>query len=211
VTDELEQPDAEQPEPEPEPEPAPEPPEHVDDEEQPPAPPEQQAGMTERQLEQAIGKLEKEATRHANRVSEIMGADANELEPCPLCAPALPGFRFPVPPDEDTRAAVFAILELDQAPDYEAADDARACEHCKALGKVLTGSQVPEHVTKLCAHCNGAGWMPVAAAAPGTPATENGSQPAAPAAVAAAAAAEPDAWGRPVGHPHYGQHPAYIT
>lgn len=183
------------------------------DEQEGEAPPEQlepQAALSEVDVDRAIAKLEREATRHANRVSEIMGADAQELESCPLCAPAIPGFRFPVPVDDEQRAAVLVTLGVDPDPEYVAADDARACDYCKALGKVSTGSNVPEHRTKLCGHCGGTGWQMVSATPTPPPTHENGKPPLELAVVAGPAGPEPDAWGRPVGHKHYGLHPAYI-
>lgn len=167
------------------------------------------AAPSEKEIERGYAKLDAEATRHANRVSEIMGDAAQALQPCPLCAPSIPGFRWPEEPDEDTKTAVRAALGDLPEQNYKTTDDARICERCDGLGLVLTGSHRPEHKTKPCAGCNGAGWVQVAGPTP-TPAIETHPPVAAPPVTPSTepAPAE-DPWGRKVGDPLYGVMPGY--
>lgn len=166
--------------------------------------------MTERELEQAAGKLERERDRHAARVGEIMGEDANELVPCELCLPMIPGFRFPVEPDDDTKAAVLEAIGMGGTAELASADDARLCDTCNGLGVVLTGSHVPAHVTKPCRACRGAGYVEVGGPAPATP---PGPADTRPPDVQAQEEAPPDVdpWGRHRGDPDYGRLPNYVT
>lgn len=209
---EPEQPPTDQPADEPEPTPTDgDELEHDQDEpEQPPPAPPVEA-RDEREIAKAEQKLAAEATRHANRVSEIMGEDAQALTVCPLCWH--PGFVWPAdtgfPPDEQ-REAVLAFLGVADTPDYLPATDAAPCDACGALGLTLTGSKVPGQETKPCVKCKGAGWI---AAAEGQPYQLPTLPPLAsvpPLPPPAIGNGATDNWGRPVGHPHYGIEPARV-
>jgi hypothetical protein len=178
---------------------------------------EQQAPMTEAQVEDGIRLLEKEASRHANRVSAIMGEDAQLLEPCELCAPAIPGFRWPGELPEEQRQAVLAAIGLGTDADYAEDPEAEACSLCKGHGETLTGSQVPEQRTRPCPMCGAKGWTTQAerntwesTQQAKQAATELGHLPAAevPAGVSLPSM---DAWSRPLGHEFYGRNPIYMT
>lgn len=147
----------ETPEPGDEPQEAPEPGDEPDEpgktSEQPTPP------VSERELNAAVERLEKEANRHAARVSEIMGEDALTLVKCELCEPAIPGFRWPSEPADDVRDAVRRAIGDTPPEGYKDSPDAAQCGACDGLGRQLTGSKVPEHRTKPCASCNGAGWL----------------------------------------------------
>src|SRR5439155_19144906 len=54
-------------------------------------------GLSQKQLEQALGKLEREAERHSKRVTEIMGSEIELLLDCPLCDRLTPGQIMPTP------------------------------------------------------------------------------------------------------------------
>src|SRR5438105_13073989 len=60
------------------------------------SPPEPQ-GLSQKQMEKALDKLDREATRHHSRVVEIMGEDVSMLLDCPLCDPLTPGKIMPTP------------------------------------------------------------------------------------------------------------------
>lgn len=170
--------------------------------------PESSTPRSEAELKAAMRALEGEADRHTRAVSRIMGEDALELLPCPLCEPHIPGFRFPVTPDDEQVAAVFAVLGLGEDAEYAKGDDARPCETCAGLGQVLTGSKVPEHRLKLCRECTGAGWVHVPQ--PGSPpaVVPIGTAPSSP-PPAAEPAPDADPWGRRPGDPNYGVMPGY--
>jgi hypothetical protein len=166
--------------------------------------------LSEKQLAKALEQLEREATRHSNRVSEIMGEDAQALLPCELCAANMPGFRWPVAPEEEVKQRVRLAIGDALNEDWLPADDARICDGCGGRGRVRTGSLDPDHKLKLCRHCSGAGWVAVVGPGQITP-------PGSPSAAVAAtggdggqAAEQPDPWGRPAGHPHYNLHPVLV-
>jgi hypothetical protein len=172
---------------------------------------------SEKEIERALKALDKEAQRHRDAVSRIMGDDALQLLPCELCETAIPGFRFPTQPDELTRQAVLAAIGMGAAGEYATDDEAAMCERCSGFGVLVTGSRVEAQRTRVCPDCGGNGWKlvvpnvgqvvaaPVLGAAPPAPA---------PAPVAPVLEGPPppaDMYGRPFGHVNYGRMPAYMT
>jgi hypothetical protein len=177
--------------------------------EQPSEPPPEP--VTEAQLKKMTERLDKEDERHKNRYAEVLGDQFAEMGPCPRCLTR--GFiyspdKFPVP-DEQV-AAVQASLGLLAEPELLEATDAVRCEACDGWGMVKTGAQNEQGAIKACTRCAGQGWVAPSPAAPvatftsSAPLRENGSPDD------EYASAMPDAWGRPVGHPHWGQDPATI-
>lgn len=187
-------------EPEPEPKPKPEP-----------------AALSEKEIEQVFKKLEKEATQHANRVSQILGEEAQDLVVCAMCAPVTPGFYFPAYLDDDVRAGIAAALGEADAAEFKADPEARTCDLCDGRGETLTGSKVPNQLTKPCPKCGANGWTSEAQRM--TWASTQGSKAAVqeieqhtddgPAPTATMPAF--DAWQRPLGHELYGKNPVYLT
>jgi len=135
--------------------------------------PDEPEGMTERQLEAARKKIEAENTRHNNRISEIMGEEAQSLEPCPLCSYFVGGLRFPVVPPVDVVEAVRVAIGLPDLSNYHQAVNAHECGDCGGLGWVKSGSLVTENVLISCALCRGSGYLVV---------NESGERAVAPAA-----------------------------
>jgi hypothetical protein len=183
-------------EPEPEPEqpgePAPEPP-------------------TQAQLEKMMDKLSKEDERHAKRYAEVLGDQFAMMMPCPRCLES--GHIYPpevAPVDPDQLAAVDASLGRDVMPELLQAKDAERCQDCDGRGMVKTGAQNETGAAKVCTPCGGQGWVTPSGNAPSGTATvtlhplENGNPDDAD------ATPMPDRWGRPIGHPHWGQDPATI-
>jgi hypothetical protein len=117
--------------------------------------------LSEKQVEKALESLGKEATRHANRVSEIMGEDALALVPCELCAVNIPGFRFSIQPNEEVQRAVRAAIGLPTLETLKPDLYSRKCDTCDGAGKVLSGSLVQGRETLACVDCGGNGWKPV--------------------------------------------------
>lgn len=167
------------------------------------------AAVSDREIQSAMDKLAREEERHAKRVGDIMGEDALVLVKCELCAPGIPGFRFPVQPDDETTQAVRKAIGDAPPEDYKQSPDADVCEACGGLGRQLTGSLVPEHRTKPCSRCLGAGWLDKTQAptAPTPQSLDVGRAPIAetfPADVP-----EVDPWGRARGDALYGVMPGY--
>jgi hypothetical protein len=184
---EVTEPTVPEPEPEPEPTPAPEPepepePEarceaettvggnlyrcaleagHADDhrfqtvEQRPPSGDDGQSAV-----DKAIPKLENEAKRHAGRIREIMGEDAEGLVVCELCLPMIPGYRWDGAPDEQTTQRVRAAIGLPDVSNYRASSTERVCDDCGGLTKVRTGSLDPRYELKPCDACGGKGYVP---------------------------------------------------
>jgi hypothetical protein len=166
---------------------------------------------TEAEMRAAMAKLEKEDQRHAKRYAEILGEQFQAMVPCPRCLES--GHIFPpdvAPLDEEQVAAVDASLGRADRRNLKRAKDTETCEDCGGEGQVLTGATNPQSLTKACTPCGGLGWVPKGAqsqlsppaAAPG-PQANGGTD-------AEVVVDLRDGWGRPAGHPHWGQDPAAI-
>lgn len=164
---------------------------------------EPEAAVTDVEIEKATKKLEAEATRHANRISEIMGEAAQALLPCELCAPITPGFRFPVPVMGDALERVRIAIGLPDLSNYREAKDARTCDDCDGLGKVLTGSHVPTRDVKDCSRCKGAGWLQVGSQPENGNVTGPLAAVAPPEQQATVVDDSSDPWGRDYTHPDF--------
>jgi hypothetical protein len=186
-------------------------PEPEDEPEPEPQSPEPEGPQTQAEIDKLLGKLENEAARHVKRVAEIMGDEFEAQRAWALSFP--PPLFFPEdagPVPDDHRQWVIGLLGGPAEPDYAEAEDARPCPACRALGKTLTGSKVPEQRTKLCKDCAGSGWVPklatpAAGVQPPPHPEENGGETGAGTSVQIN-----DVYGRPPGHPHYGVPPAQI-
>lgn len=118
----------------------------------------------ERALAKRDAKLDGEKARHAKRLGEIMGEEANDLIPCPVCMDGIDGWIYPpevrqLPPD-----AIARIRQVIGLPDYttfKQASDAQMCPDCDGLGETVTGSHVPGYEVKQCGRCKKAGWIPL--------------------------------------------------
>lgn len=169
---------------------------------------------TEADMEKAFKSLEAEATRHANRVSQIMGEQAQVLEPCPRCIPAIPGFIYPpdvAPVSPDIVAAVKLSMGEGGKPDYAKAPHARACDTCNGHGRVLSGSVANGQELILCPTCdNGRGWIQVGDDIPAR-SLSDGAPPTSAAVAAPEALPDVDPWGRAPTDPNYGRLPQFVV
>lgn len=197
------------------PEPQPETPDEGEPEPEPPTPappveaPPAAGQRDDREIERMFKRLADEDARHTKKVVEIVGADAGELTPCPLCVTSTAGFLFPHVAEGapvEVKDAVRRAIGDQVVPEYLSDPDAQTCDRCDGFGQTLTGSKSPGHLTKPCSECNGTGWKPVIrtpsppqlAPAPTLP---NG---------ATMTFGGLDQWQRPSGHPHYGIPPAQV-
>jgi len=208
----------EQPDEEAEAEEADEPAEAEPPTDEPPTDQPEPQGLSDEEAERIGRQLDKERTRHSNRVSEIMGEWAQPLQPCPLCEPNIQGFIFvaeQTAPRGELHAALLEVLKNPLAPEYETDPTKPACDTCKGLGKIKTGSKVPGQETLMCAACSGKGWIGQGA----NFITDAETSVLHPVAVASNGQSEPppdaDAWGSPrlletgMENPNYGRMPQY--
>ena len=134
----------------------------------PPEPEDFQAppGLTERELEANHKKIEKARTTFYNRVSEIMGEDAQHLVNCPACAYFVPGKVFPQEFPDQVKVELWPFLGLPDPNEVADAPDRHVCETCKGRGQLKSGSLVPEYAIVNCRACQGKGYtddvLPVA-------------------------------------------------
>lgn len=135
------------------------------------------AAQTEQEIARINNALSKEAKRHASRVVEIMQADADILEMCPLCLPLIPGFRYPSPPVAEQLAAVKEAIGEPATPEYKPDELRRVCEACDGLGAVKTGSRVANQAVVRCGRCSGNGWLSIGGDLPPTVPLDNGGAP----------------------------------
>ena len=143
---------------EPETPPEPETPEEPTEE---PAAPEQQ-GLSLEELEKVRKKLDQSATTWRNRVSDLLGEEAQMLVPCELCDPLIPGFHWPPDveqPRDRLHESLLEVLRTPGEPDYLEDPNTRQCGVCGGLGKTRTKGKVPGKTTRVCTTCKGIGFL----------------------------------------------------
>ena len=190
------------------------------EQEEPQTTPEPEApnGPNEAQMEAILQKIDRSATTFRNRVSDLLGEQANDLSPCPLCSDGIMGHLFPVEwitPVGELQARLLEVLKTPQAPEYRAAPNVRQCGTCAGWGSVLSGSRVAGKERVLCPTCKGNGFQgEVAVSNP--PTATNGEVVFEPAADAVPLVDDStDIWGSPKvlddgqDNPNYGKMPQY--
>ncbi len=129
--------------------------------------------LSQKQLEKALDKLDREAERHAKRVVEIMGEDVGMLLDCPMCDPLTPGKIMPTPQTPDRFPAVREFMGDAQPVEWQQDPNTRTCMTCAGYGVVETGSRVEGQERLACTDCGGKGWQgtraPVAVTGPMAP------------------------------------------
>lgn len=176
-------------------------------------------GLSPRELAAQQDKLDKERTRHANRVSEILGEAANDLLPCPICDPELGGFLYEATlthPRDDVHARLLTVLTEPVGPEYKQDPQKRQCDVCDGWGELLTGSKRAQQEKVACSTCRGSGFYPP----PGSPANgqveQQGPQPVLAVVGDDRPTDDVDPWGHPrllidgQPNPNYGRMPQYI-
>lgn len=166
--------------------------------------------LSDLDVERAFKKAEKVQARYEKQLAEALGPIFEDLQPSPL--DDIPGYVFPFDPNTDLgdfkRAAVAAYFG-DDAPDLRENPDSAACETCEGWGEVLSGAKNATHRVIACPRCGGTGWK-VKATAP-TPAPYQ----AVPGEIVPQSldanqnGGERDAFGRPAGHPRWGELPTF--
>jgi hypothetical protein len=164
------------------------------------------ASPTAKQLE-AMGKaIDKASTVHETALRRILGDQFEEWMPCPLCM--TDGHFAPIPReqrDPDQIAAVHAALGEDGYSELSAATWLVKCETCNGKGQVRTPSDNPDHAVVNCRDCASRGYneapLPSVAA---VPAWAPPPPPPSPVEWYPVPGGQPDAWGKPAGHPQWG-------
>jgi hypothetical protein len=138
-------------------------PEQGDEPEQPEPPQEPEpTGLSIEELEKVRKKLDTSATTWRNRVSDLLGEEAQMLVPCELCDPLIPGFHWPPEleqPRDDRHAHLLDVLRTPDSPDYSPAQHVRRCQLCDGWGVVLSGSRVAGKGQVKCQMCKGNGFV----------------------------------------------------
>jgi hypothetical protein len=113
----------------------------------------------DREIEKAYKAVQKENTRHNNRVSEIMGEDAQALVPCELCSHFVAGFRLAQVPPPEIVGRVRAAIGLPERENLRESPYHLRCETCGGLGELLTHSFVTNQETVTCPDCQAKGFV----------------------------------------------------
>jgi len=175
----------------------------------------------EKEIEKMFKRVETANAAYARKVGEILGEEAQVLEPCPRCAAPFLGLIWPPdmkPASAEVRDAVLVSVGEQPAQATMQTKYARRCDACDGNGVVLTGSRTNRDKAINCPECKGRGWMPVGdelrvGRSDIAPATAPNGQTEVTAETLAPTAPAPDVdlWGRRVGDPDYGMHPNYVA
>jgi hypothetical protein len=114
--------------------------------------------MTEKELEANQKKIDRARASFYDRVTAIMGEDAQALVPCPACSYFVPGLIFPQELPDQVKAELWPFLGLPDPNDIAEAPDRRRCPTCKGRGKLQSGSLIPEYAIVKCRDCKGMGF-----------------------------------------------------
>jgi hypothetical protein len=121
--------------------------------------PEQPQAMSEKDIEAAFRKLDREADRHRKRVSEIMGDEFGVLLACPLCDAVNPGYVLPTPDVPQRFPAVREFMGDSQPRELKHDQNISRCQVCDGWGTVESGSRVQGQTELACTECGGKGWL----------------------------------------------------
>src|SRR5438132_13293291 len=109
-------------------------------------------GMSIEELEKVRKKLDQSATTWRNRVSDLLGEEAQMLVPCELCDPLIPGFHWPPEreqPRDRLHESLLEVLRTPGEPEYLEDPNTRQCGVCGGLGKTRTKGKVPGKKTRV--------------------------------------------------------------
>jgi hypothetical protein len=185
--------------------------EQAEDAEAEPEPPPPQSSFT---VSEALNrKLETERKRHATAVKNLVDEYDQDAAPCPICetpdlAPRIIGTVTEMPYEAWQQLAAVGGNALDE-PRREA-EGVHMCDRCNGWGELDYPTRNPHMQSQTCPRCGGNGYLPDDA--PEQPAAPVVNIPGyvPPTAPTPPIAGTPDNWGRPAGHPHWGQDPAAV-
>jgi hypothetical protein len=117
-------------------------------------------GLSPEEMERRFKAATKLHATYAKGIARTFEGQTDDLTDCPLCAGLIPGYVLIADAgrvEPATKAAVQAFLGVVPEADYLPHPTAHRCEVCNGLGKVLSGSRVPNNETLICPACNGSG------------------------------------------------------
>jgi hypothetical protein len=199
---------------------APEPEPEVDDDPDQDEAAEAQApsGPSMEEIEKVLTKLSTSANTWRRRVGELLGDEMDNLVPCELCEPDIPGFHWPaaiVQPRDDLHAHLLDVLRTPESPDFNQAQHVRRCQLCDGWGVVLSGSRVAGKGQVKCQMCKGNGFVGDAILPTDAPSPNGEVEVEFPDDTGPLVVADADAWGSPrllddgQENPNYGRMPQY--
>lgn len=156
--------------------------------------------------------LDAEQKRHAKALAELFGDQWDDFAMCPLCQ--VDGYAVPYGPGEvspEQREAILTVMGEGGGPKFASHPSEVRCPECDGWGEMLNGSRRAEQATSACQKCMGTGHLDRSQLAAAAPAPAPPVYPWTEPEPAPAAQSFGDEWGRPVGHPDYGIHPAQIV
>lgn len=118
--------------------------------------------QTEKELAARDERLVKENIRHAARLEQIMGADAGDLIPCPVCMDGIAGWIYPpdvAPLPDEAIARIRSVVGLPDLTTFERDPDTEPCPVCRGKGETRTGSDVPGYEVRTCPRCKKMGYI----------------------------------------------------
>jgi hypothetical protein len=152
--------------------------EEAEEAEQPadPQPEPEPQGLTEKQLEQRMKRIDTAASNYRNKIGDILGDDLLIMQPCPLCTDGVPAFIFPGVAPPEVVEAVRPVIGLPDLHEFKDAPHAHRCDTCAGRGVVLSGSFVQGNEAISCPKCSGSGFVVDQATGPAVtpPAPTNG-------------------------------------
>lgn len=161
-----------------------------------------------------IRKAERVIERARKQLADLFGREA-VAETCLLCSgmghvPAHPPLGSMATIVQGEQGLELAWSEPGGVPaDMPAAPDKQRCPDCDGYGVSLTGARAEAQMVYQCSRCNGQGFVPKPIDSP--PAANGGyASPVSASVPPDYTLPATDAWGRPLGHQHYGTPPASI-
>jgi len=153
-----------------------------------------QEKQAEADAQKLLDRLDREAKRHRDRLSEILQEQVFSLVPCELCRADLAGFidSTQVMPEEVRQRVRIQIGDREPRKLRQDPHTMR-CETCDGETVVETGAKDGPNITLACVDCGGKGWI-------ATDDKRSGFRPVVPATPLPAAEADAGNGG-PVSHP----------
>jgi hypothetical protein len=175
-------------------------------------------GPSMEEIEKVLTKLSTSANTWRRRVAELLGDEAENLVPCELCEPDIPGFHWPaelLQPRDDLHAHLLDVLRTPDAPDYMQASFVRRCDACDGWGRVISGSRVAGKGEVSCIRCKGKGFLGDAELPGAPPEQPSNGEVEFPEDTGPLVTEDTDVWGSPriladgQENPNYGKMPQY--